>query len=96
MANLRINYSEAEATGKAVVEKGERFSTLLANIKTVNDDLKTSWEGSDASKYSSAVEEQAVYMKDLANTIDEIGRFLQSVGSAYRKAMEENLSAIKK
>ena len=67
----------------------------MHKIKTVNSELQTYWQGSDASKYSTAVAQQAEQMQQLANTINEIGSFLVKVGNAYREVMENNQSAIK-
>lgn len=92
--DLRINYEETITTGNQVAQKAESFQELLNTIKTVNTELQTYWEGSDASKYSNAVAVQAETMQQLSNTIDEIGTFLVSVGKAYQEACENNANAI--
>lgn len=94
MDGLRINFSETTATGNQVSAKGGEFQELLNKIKSVNSELKSYWEGTDASKYSSAVEQQAQVMQELAETIDEIGTFLVKVGNAYQSASEDNANAI--
>ena len=94
MDGLRINFAETITTGNQVSTKGSEFQDLLTKIKAVNDELKGYWEGTDASKYSSAVEQQAQVMQDLATTIDEIGTFLVQVGNAYQTASEDNANAI--
>ena len=92
--DLQINYPETISTGNQVTSKGNEFQDLLNKIKSRNTELKSFWEGSDAAKYSTAVEEQAVQMQKLADTIDEIGAFLVKVGNAYQEACESNASAI--
>lgn len=94
MDGLRINFAETTATGNQVSTKGGEFQELLNKIKSVNSELKSYWEGTDASKYSSAVEQQAQVMQELAETIDEIGTFLVKVGNAYQSASEDNANAI--
>ena len=94
MDGLKISFSETVSTGNQVTTKGSEFSDLLTKIKATNNELKGYWEGSDASKYSSAIEQQAVVMEDLANTVDEIGNFLVKVGNAYQSASEDNANAI--
>lgn len=94
MDGLRINFAETITTGNQVSTKGSEFQDLLTKIKAVNNELKGYWEGTDASKYSSAVEQQAQVMQDLATTIDEIGTFLVQVGNAYQTASEDNANAI--
>ena len=95
MNDLKVNYSETVSVGNKVTTKGEEFAELLNKIKTANSELKSYWEGSDASKYTNAVAEQAETMQQLSETIDEIGAFLGKVGNAYREAMETNASGIK-
>ena len=92
--DLKINYEQTMSTGNQVTEKGSDFQNLLNKIKSINTELKTYWEGSDASKYSTSVETQAEYMQQLANTINEIGSFLVKVGQAYQEACENNSNAI--
>lgn len=95
MDGLKINYSETVSVGNQVTEKGGEFQELLNKIKSTNSELKTYWEGSDASKYSTSVEQQAEYMQKLTDTINEIGAFLVKVGNAYQEACENNANAIK-
>lgn len=94
MDGLSISFSETTTTGNQVSAKGGEFQELLNKIKAVNSELKSYWEGTDASKYSSAVEQQAQVMQELAETIDEIGTFLVKVGNAYQNASEDNVNAI--
>lgn len=94
MDNLKINYSETISVGNQVTAKGGEFQELLNRVKATNSELKTYWEGSDSSKYSSSVEQQAEYMQQLTNTINEIGEFLVKVGQAYQEACENNANAI--
>ena len=94
MDGLKINYSETISVGNQVTEKGGEFQELLNKVKATNSELKTYWEGSDASKYSASVEQQAEYMQQLTDTINEIGGFLVKVGQAYQEACENNANAI--
>ena len=93
--DLKINYAETISVGNQVSEKGNEFQELLNKVKNVNTELQTYWEGSDASKYSTSVTQQAEYMQRLTNTINEIGAFLVKVGQAYEEACENNANAIK-
>lgn len=93
--DLRINYAETIAVGNQVAEKGNEFQDLLNKINTVNSELQSYWEGSDAAKYSNRVAEQALNMQRLSETINEIGAFLVKVGNAYQEACENNANAIK-
>jgi len=92
--DLNINYEQTISVGNQVTQKGGDFQELLNNIKTVNNELQSYWQGSDASKYSTAVATQAENMQQLVNTINEIGEFLVKVGNAYRDVAEQNAGAI--
>ena len=94
MNDLRINYQETKLAGTTVTKKAEDFQELLNKIKSVNEELKTYWEGSDASKYTEAVEEQAIQMQQLDDVVKEIGAFLVQTGKAYEEAMQSNMSGI--
>lgn len=92
--DLKINYEETISVGNQVTQKGGEFQELLNTVKRVNSELQTYWEGSDASKYSGAVAQQAEYMQKLSETVEEIGSFLVQVGNTYREVAEQNASAI--
>lgn len=92
--DLNINYAEIKTVGEQVTLKGGEFQDLLNSIKNVNTELQYYWEGSDASKYSTAVAQQAEYMQKLSDSINEIGAFLVKVGQAYQEACENNASSI--
>lgn len=93
--DLNVNYDETISIGNQVTEKGGSFESLLGVIDAANTGLQTYWEGSDASKYSNAIAEQAAKMKQLASTINEIGAFLVKVGNAYQEANNANQNAIR-
>lgn len=95
MDGLKINYEATISVGNQVTEKGAAFQELLNKIKATNSELKSYWEGSDASKYATSVDEQAVYMQQLTDTINEIGSFLVKVGEAYKEVTENNANAIR-
>jgi len=92
--DLQIDFDETINVGTQVIAKSEEFETLLNEIKTVNASLQSYWEGSDASKYSTAVATQAEEVTKLISTINEIGNFLVNVGNAYEEAMNSNVGGI--
>ena len=93
--DLRINYQETISVGNQVSVKAEEFKNLLSRIRNVNSRLETAWQGTDASKYTNAVEEQTVYMDKLGEAMNEIGNFLVKVGNAYQEASQANANAIR-
>ena len=93
--DLNINYDETISVGNQVNEKGNEFKEVLTTIRNINNELQGYWEGSDATKYTNAVAEQAAYMDELAKTINQMGDFLIKVGNAYKEVSENNANAIK-
>lgn len=90
MTSLNIDYEKTRQTGTAIQNYAGDFKKLLGEIQNLNDSLKRSWQGDDATKYTTEITEQAQVMNKLQQTIDEVGSYLIQVGNAYQKAMEEN------
>lgn len=95
MQSININYDETTSVANQIVAKGTEFTELLNRIKNANSNLKTYWEGTDASKYATAVETQTVTMQRLSEVIEDTGNFIKKAAEAYREAMETNASGIK-
>ncbi len=92
--NLNINYDEIRSIGNQVKTKAEDFRSLLTNINNVNGQIASIWAGTDAAKYTDAVNTQAQLMNQLATVITEIGDYMIQVGNAYQTASESNANAI--
>lgn len=88
--DLKIDYEATRSTGNQVQTYADEFNSLLKDIKNLNENLKSSWKGADAESYTGAITEQAQVMDKLKDSVEEIGKFLVSVGDAYEAAMEEN------
>lgn len=88
--DLKIDYEATRSTGNQVQSYAGEFNSLLNDIKGLNENLKSSWKGADAESYTGAITEQAQVMDKLKDSIEEIGKFLVSVGDAYEAAMEDN------
>lgn len=92
--DLNINFQATSQLGTNVINKREEFQGLLDKITTINTELQSYWQGSDASKYSTKVSEQAQVMQQLSDTIQQIGEYLISVSQAYEQFVNDNASAI--
>lgn len=88
--DLRIDYQATRTTGTAVKSDVEEFKSLLNEIHSQNEELKTHWQGADADSYTSKITEQEQVMNKLGTTMDEIGDFLIQTANAYEQAMESN------
>lgn len=90
--DLKINYGKTREVGANVTSKNSDFIEKLNSIKNINNELKTYWEGTDASTYSTAVEEQLALMTQLSNAIEETGAFLVKIANAYEEACRTNVN----
>lgn len=92
--NLKIDYAQLRTLSANVGNKANEFSDLLRKIDSANETLKSSWQGSDATKYTGAVTEQSATMKQLYQAIAQVGEYLGRVADAYEKAKEANEQGI--
>ncbi len=90
MSSLNIDYGETKRVGTAISADADDFKTLLGEINKLNEDLKSDWEGADATSYTGKIAEQAQIMNELQKTIDEAGRLLVSAANAYEETMRQN------
>ena len=92
--DLNINFGELNSVGTQVGVKGGEFQDLLNKIKAANNELQSYWQGEDASKYSTAVAQQAEDVQQLVNKINEISETLIAIAKAYQEVVDDNASAI--
>ena len=92
---LSIDYNQTRQLGNNILEKGNEFSEVLSKIISENDNLKNSWKGSDAEKYTNAVAAEIENMKILNKAINEMGEFLINAANAYERVNEANQSGIR-
>ena len=93
--DLSIDYNQTRQLGNNLLEKGNEFSEVLSKIISENDNLKNSWKGSDAEKYTNAVAAEIENMKILNKAINEMGEFLINAANAYERVNEANQSGIR-
>ncbi len=93
--DLSIDYNQTRQLGNNILEKGNEFSEVLSKIISENDNLKNSWKGSDAEKYTNAVAAEIENMKILNKAINEMGEFLINAANAYERVNEANQSGIR-
>ena len=95
MKKLQVDFSNLESVSKKIHDKNSEFISLLGEIEKLNTDLKQYWEGNDALKYTNAIEEQAISMKEMSDVIKETSLFLKKVSEAFKELMEDNANMIK-
>lgn len=92
--NLNINYDETRNIGNQLISKTSDFDQLISSINTINSQIVECWRGADADKYFATVNEQMQYMRQLSQTIYEIGNYLIKVSNAYQSVSQNNANSI--
>ena len=93
--DLSIDYGQTRTLGNNILEKGNDFASLIQKITTENENLRSSWTGADAEKYTGAVMAEIDNMKVLNKAINEMGQFLIEAANAYEKVNETNQEGIR-
>ena len=93
--NLFVNYPDTIKAGNDITTQGGEFRTLLERVGSLNEELKGVWKGPDADKYTKAISDQAIVMKKMNETIDELGAYAVKVGQAYQQQAEDNAGGIR-
>lgn len=93
-SNLYINTDIAIPSGQNLVDHAATLLTKLNNIYTLNDSVKTSFLGSDSTKYTTAVENMKDTMNNLQKALNKTGNYLIEVGNAYANARQANQDSI--
>ena len=89
MFDLNIDFDALKEVGNSINVKAEEFGQLLNNIKAANSELTQAWQGTNASKYTDKVTEQAVVMEKLQQAIAEVGQQLLTINNLYATAMND-------
>lgn len=84
MNDLSINYEETLGLGKEIMNKGDELNEIILKIKNILSELQLSWQGEDAKKILSKLEEETNEMKNLSLAVNEIGILIQSVATGYQ------------
>lgn len=87
---LGIDPEATRKHGALIESQADDFKKLLDNIETTNDTLATQWTGTDATSYTTKINEQAQVMRQLQKTIYDMSTYLVQAANAYEKTIEEN------
>lgn len=63
--------------------KAEEFASLLKEIQEANAELANSWEGTNATSYTTKVAEQAENLQQLQQAITKVSEFLNGVAKVF-------------
>lgn len=71
--------------GNSIITSAEEFQKEITNIYNIVDELKNSWTGESATRYTNNIESFRGDFQTLARTLGEFGSLIASVGADYEK-----------
>lgn len=75
--------------GEQISTKAQEFQNEINNIYKIIDDLKNSWTGQSASRYTQNAESFKEDFQTLAKALGEFGSLINAVGTDYRNLENE-------
>ena len=90
--NLSVNMETVRQLGKTVGDQAAEYNTEIANIYSVIDDVKSAWQGTDSTTYTSQVEGYRASMEALGKVIEQYGQFLLNTADTYQKLQDDIMS----
>lgn len=71
--------------GESIIETSTEFEKEIANIYTTIDDLKNSWTGESATRYTQEIEKYKSDFESLAKTLKQHGALAKAAGTDYNE-----------
>ena len=90
MATINMDPEKAIAYGNQIIQNSSTYKKEIANIYSIVDDLKKTWTGSAAERYTKNIESFKADYEKFGKLINDFGELLRAVGNDY-KNLEKNL-----
>lgn len=75
--------------GNEISSKAADFQKEITNIYSIVDDLKNSWTGESASRYTQSIESFKSDLETLARMLGEFGNLINAIGTDYQNLESE-------
>ena len=75
--------------GGAISESATQFQGEITKIYGIIDDLKNSWVGQSASRFTEGVESYRTDFENFAKAIGQFGELISAVGTDYQNLENE-------
>lgn len=75
--------------GNSISTKAQDFQTEINTIYGIVDDLKNSWTGDSASRYTQNIESFKEDLVNLAKALEQFGELISAVGTDYQTLESE-------
>lgn len=90
MANINMDPELAISYGSQIVQNAAAYNTEIKKIYSIVGDLKTTWTGSAAQRFTDNIEAFKADYEKFGKLINDFGELLTAIGKDY-KNLEENL-----
>lgn len=82
---IKVNYVELKSLGENLVNKAGEIFTIRDNIVLINDQIRNSWIGMDATMFLSRGESYIKQLEAIQEQINNAGAFINETISGYQE-----------
>ena len=90
MARISMDPEQAISYGNQIIQNSASYNQEIKKIYSIVGDLKTTWTGSAAQRFTDGIESFRTDYEKFGQLINEFGELLVAIGKDY-KNLEENL-----
>lgn len=90
MATIKMDPEQAISYGNQIIQNASSYNREIDKIYSIVGDLKTTWTGSAAQRFTDNIESFKEDYKKFGQLINDFGELLVAIGKDY-KDLEENL-----
>lgn len=90
MAKISIDPEQAISYGNEIIKDATSYNEEIKNIYNIVTDLKATWTGSAAQRFTDNIESFKEDYEKFGKLINDFGELLVAIGKDY-KSLEENL-----
>jgi len=90
MAKISMDPEQAISYGNEIIQDASSYNTEIKKIYSIVGDLKSTWTGSAAQRFTDNIESFKADYEKFGQLINDFGELLVAIGKDY-KALEENL-----
>ncbi len=90
MAKISMDPEQAISYGNQIIQNSTSYNNEIKNIYNRVNDLKQTWQGSAAQRFTDNIESFRADYEKFGKLINEFGELLVAIGKDY-KNLEENL-----
>lgn len=90
MATINMDPEQAIKYGNEIINDASSYNTEIKNIYSIVSDLKATWTGSAAQRFTDNIDSFKEDYEKFGKLINDFGELLVAIGKDY-KNLEENL-----